>query len=127
MTNPSIRTVPTADPATYAFEIDGKVTSDEMEAMADRMNAAFDAHDKVNMVLIFRRFDGSELGAGYDWSSIKSRVRSLTNVDKYVAVGAPAAAEKMIEAMDLVIPVEARTFDLAEIDAAWAFVGTRPV
>ena len=126
MSTATIFTIPTTDPATYAFEIKGKVRSQDMETMADMMNEAFDAHDKVNMLLVFTDYDGSEMGAGYDWSSIKSRFRSLANVDKYVAVGAPDAASGMIEMMGKVMPVEARTFDLAELDAAWAYVGARP-
>ncbi len=122
----TIRRIPTTDPATFAFEIDGEVTSEEMEAMADLMNAAFDTHDKVNMMLIFRDYEGSELGAGFQWSSIRSRFRALTHVDKYVVVGAPDAAETMIDTMGKLIPVEAKTFDLAEVDAAWTFVGARP-
>ncbi|WP_371156599.1 STAS/SEC14 domain-containing protein [Jannaschia sp. 2305UL9-9] len=121
-----IHRIPTTDPATYAFSIDGKVTADEMEAMGEEMNAAFDLYDKVNMLLIFEHYDGSEVGAGLDWESIKSRFRSLTSVDKYVAVGAPEDASAMIEAMGSVIPVEAKTFEKADLDAAWAYVGARP-
>ena len=122
----AITLVPTNDPKTYAFEIDGEVGADEMEAMADLMNQAFDAHDKVNMLLIFRRYAGREAGAGFDWSSIKSRFRSLGKVEKYVAVGAPEDASEMIERMGSLIPVDAKTFPMAELDAAWAHVGARP-
>lgn len=122
----TVRRIAATDPATFAFEIDGEVTAAEMEGMADVMNAAFDTHDTVNMLLIFRRYEGSEAAAGFDWSSIRSRFRALAKVDKYVTVGAPDAAETMIETMATVMPIEARTFDLDEIDAAWAYVGARP-
>lgn len=127
MTSSTIRRVATTTPQVYAFEIDGKVTSDDMEDMANVMNAAFDAHDSVDMLLIFRHFDGSEVGAGFDWASIKSRFRSLTNVGQYVVVGAPDSAADMIELMGKVIPVEAKTFEMAELDKAWAAVDARPV
>lgn len=127
MPDQTIRRVATTNPNVYAFEIDGKVSSEEMEDMADLMNTAFDTHDKVDMLLIFRHFDGSEMGAGYDWSSIKSRFRAVTNVGKYVVVGAPEEAETMIEVFGKLIPVEAMTFDLAELDTAWAEVDARPV
>lgn len=126
MTSQTIRRIATTKSDVYAFEIDGKVSADEMAQMADVMNAAFDAPDKVDMLLIFRKFDGSEMGAGYDWSSIKSRFRSVTNVGKYVVVGAPEEAATMIEVMGKIIPVEAMTFDMGELDAAWAAVGARP-
>ncbi|MCK0167943.1 STAS/SEC14 domain-containing protein [Jannaschia sp. S6380] len=123
----TIHRIAAEPPTVYAFEITGEVAADDMEAMADTMNAAFDAHDKVSMLLIFDDFRGSETGAGFDWSSIKSRFRSLANVEKYATVGAPGSAETMIAAMGKVIPVEARTFDPGEIHEAWAYVGARPV
>lgn len=127
MTNQTVRRLPTSRDDLYAFEIDGKVTAAEMEAMADQMNAAFDTHDSVDMLLIFRDFDGSEIGAGYDWSSLKSRIRSLAKVDKYVAVGAPQEAATMIEVLGKLMPVETKAFPMSELDAAWDFMGARPI
>ena len=127
MTAQTIRRIRTTNPQVYAFEIDGKVTAEEMEQMAETMNTAFDAQDTVDMLLIFRVYDGSEVGAGFDWASIKSRFRSLTNVGRYVVAGAPDAAADMIELMGKVIPGEAKTYALSELDAAWAAVDARPV
>ncbi len=126
MTSPAIRRVATTNPKVYAFEIDGEVSGEEMAEMADTMNAAFDAQEKVDMLLIFRDYEGSEMGAGLDWSSIKSRFRSLANVDKYVAVGAPDSAAAMIEVMGKIIPVEARTYPMSQLDVAWTYLGARP-
>ncbi|UWQ18834.1 STAS/SEC14 domain-containing protein [Jannaschia sp. M317] len=126
MPAPTIRRIPTVDPATFAFEIEGEVSAEEMETLAKQMNAAFDTYDQVNMLLVFAPYGGSELGAGLDWESIRSRFRSLSHVNKYAVVGAPEGAAMMIEAVGRMIPVEARTFDLPDIDAAWDFVGTRP-
>ena len=78
------------------------------------------------MVLVFRDFDGSEAGAIWDGDVIASRFRSLTNVGKYVVVGAPDSAQGMIETMSKLMPVEAHTFALAEIDKAWAVVKVEP-
>ena len=111
----------------YAFEIRGEVSEEAMESMAKTMNAAFDAHDgKVDMLLVFRDFDGSEAGATLDLDVVASRLRALTNVARYVVVGAPDAANTMIEAMATLMPVEAHTFPLARLDEAWALLGARP-
>lgn len=97
-------------PWIYAFRITGEVTSDDMEAMAQTMNAAFDAHADVDMMLVFISGEGSEAGASLDAEVMKSQFRSLSNVRHYVAVRAPDAAESMIRTMDTVMPVDARTF-----------------
>ena len=104
----------------YAFEITGKVSKEDMESMAKTMNAAFDAHDgKVDMMLIFTDYDGSEFGATLDDDVIASRFRAVTNVGKYVVVGAPDSAESAINLFGKLLPVETHTFELSEIDKAW--------
>ncbi|WP_179378860.1 SpoIIAA family protein [Jannaschia marina] len=123
----AVRAIQTTVPDVFAFEIDGEVSAADMEAMAEKMNAAFDAWPRVSLVLIFRSYEGSELGAGFDWASIKSRLRSLSNLDKYVVVGAPEGAERMIEGLGRILPVEAMTFDLSEMAEAWEAVGAKPV
>ena len=119
--------IPVDKASVYAFEITGKVSADAMESMAKQMNAVFDAHEeKVDMLLLFRDFEGSEFGASLDGDVIRSRFRALTNVDKYVVVGAPDSAETMLKMMGAIIPVEAHTFDLKELNQAWALLGVSP-
>ena len=123
----AVRRVPTDREDLYAFEIDGEVSAEAMEAMAETMNRAFDAHeDRVDMLLVFRDYGGSEAGAALDADVIASRFRSLVNVRRYVVVGAPAGANAMIEAIGKLIPVEATAFGADELDAAWTLLGARP-
>ncbi|TFL17679.1 STAS/SEC14 domain-containing protein [Jannaschia formosa] len=122
----AVRQISTTSPTVYAFEIDGKVSAAEMKAMGETMNEAFDRHQEVNMLLIFRRFEGSEMGASMNWDAMTSQVRSVAKVGRYVTVGAPDSAKAMIEAMGKIIPVEAKTFDMHELDLAWSYVGARP-
>lgn len=114
----SILQVNTSRDDLYAFRITGEVSSEDMEAMAEHMNAVMDAHEnQIDMLLIFDRYDGAESGASFGWESIKSRFKALSNVNRYVVVGAPDSAQQMIDAMGSVIPVKAETYD-TEI-AAW--------
>ncbi|KIN75373.1 DUF3478 domain containing protein [Sulfitobacter noctilucae] len=101
----------------YAFRITGEVSREDMTAMAEFMNDVFDKHEKVDMLMIFDRYEGAETGASFSWEALKSRVRSITNVDRYVVVGAPDAAQSLIEVMDSLMPVDAETFDTEP--AAW--------
>ncbi|WP_415404981.1 STAS/SEC14 domain-containing protein [Tateyamaria sp. SN3-11] len=110
----------------YAFRLTGKITDDAMEDMAEYMNTAFDAHhDKIDMLMIFDRFEGSEFGASWDWDVIKSRFKALSNVDRYVVVGAPDRADKMIALMDRILPVNAETFE--DEAAAWQALGAKAI
>lgn len=114
---PSITQVATNRPDLFAFRITAEVSREDMTDMAEYMNRVFDQTDKVDMLMIFDRYEGAEAGASLSWESLKSRFRSVSNVGRYVVVGAPEAAENMIKIMDHLIPVKAETFD-KEI-AAW--------
>lgn len=110
----------------YAFRLSGKITDDAMEDMAEYMNGVFDAHeDKIDMLMIFDHFDGSEFGAGWDWDVIKSRFKSISSVNRYVVVGAPDRADSMIGFMDNILPVKAETFDDEAL--AWQSLQARAV
>lgn len=101
----------TGRPATLAFRIDGRVTQPEMKMLSDRMLEAFDAHDRIDLLLIFDRFAGSEPGASLSAPTLKAQTASLWNVRAYVVAGAPDEADQTIETMGRVIPVKAKTFE----------------
>lgn len=124
--NAAIEPIPNDNPRVYAFRIRGEVRSEDMERMAELMNEAFDQHEVVDMLLRFENYDGAETGASLDWEVIRSRFRSLVNVDKYVVVGAPHRAQGIIEFMGNLIPVDARTFGEREEAEAWAYLRAQP-
>ncbi|MGR3467205.1 MAG: SpoIIAA family protein [Shimia sp.] len=111
----------TPRPDFHAFRVHPGFDRTGMEAMAKHMNDAMDAPGKIDLLIEFAPgFDMSDSPSGTGWESFKTNFKSLTNIDRYVVVGAPETAEKMIGAMDKIIPVDARTYDHAEREAAWA-------
>jgi len=125
LSTPSIRELPAPRPRLNAFRITGTVTQEDMAAMGARMVDVFEASDeKVDMLLIFDGYAGSETLAGLSWPAIKSRTQALWSVDRYVVAGAPEGAAEMIEAMDKVMPVQAETYPTEA--EAWAALGARP-
>lgn len=126
LTMSSVTQLPTSAEHVYAFDVHGHLTAEESDVLAKLMNDAFDRHERVNMLFRLTRFEGSDATGLFDWDVLKSRFRSLSKVDRYAVVGAPDAARSMIETMDKVISVDARTFDTEDEAAAWDFVGSAP-
>lgn len=110
LNTPTLQEKPTDRPGLYAFRVTGTVTKNDMTAMAEYVNALFEAHDQIDMMLVFEGYDGSETGAGLSWENVKSRVAALSNVRHYLVVGAPESAADMISVMDKLIPVDAKAF-----------------
>lgn len=123
-TSAPIRPRATPRPTLLAFDIVGKIDRVAIEAMAHRIDAAFAAYDRIDILLIMLDFEGMETAAAFDPEALSAQARSLRHVRKYGVVGAPAWARAMIEVFDFLSPVEAKTFDLAEEADAWAWVET---
>ncbi|MGF1552764.1 MAG: STAS/SEC14 domain-containing protein [Paracoccaceae bacterium] len=128
LTTDAIRQIPASDERVYAFRIEGGVGTDEMADLARTMNEAFDRHDEpIRMLLILHDFGGpGDAVAGFSLEGLRAQFRSPARVGRYAVVGAPEIARRMIEANDKIAPIDARTFDPGEEDAAWAFVEARP-
>jgi hypothetical protein len=109
-------------PTLIVFEISAKIAKADIEAMAQQIDAAFDAYDKIDILLIMTDFEGMDAGAAFDREALGAQARSIRHVRKYGVVGAPAWARAMIEVSDFLSPVDAKTFDLAEEAEAWAWI-----
>jgi hypothetical protein len=113
-------------PTLLVFEISAKIAKSDIEAMAREVEAAFDAHDKIDMLLIMTDFEGMDADAAFDREALGAQARSIRHVRKYGVVGAPAWARAMIGVSDFLSPVDAKTFDLAEEAQAWAWIEESP-
>lgn len=112
----------TPRPDLVAFEIKDKITKPDIEWMSSLTDQAMQQHEQIDMLLIMANYEGSELGAKFDGYANSVKARSVAHIRKYVVVGAPAFAEAMIKLSGLIMPVETKTFDLADEDAAWAYL-----
>jgi hypothetical protein len=119
---PTIRRRGHTRPSLLAFEIAGKISKADIEDMALQINQAFDAYDRIDLLLIMSDFEGMDTGAAFDRLALDAQIRSIRHVRKYGVVGAPAWARAMIEFSAFLSPVETKTFDLAEDAQAWAWI-----
>lgn len=123
-TTSSVMQTPNDVDGLFSFTIRGEVTREDMEAMAEFMLARFAEWEKVDMLLVFARYDGAETGAALGAEAVKAQFRSLTHVRNYVVAGAPEAAGTMIETFTKIMPVDGRAFDTEA--EAMAFLRAEP-
>ena len=123
---PAIQRRPSPRDTLLVFEITGKISKGDIEDMAHQVEAAFNSLETIDLLLIMSDFEGLEIGAIFDAPSMEAQARSIKHVRKYGVVGAPSFARAMIEAFGHVSPVEAKTFDLSEQAAAWAWIESDP-
>lgn len=119
---PSIERRASHRPTLLVFDVRAKITKADIEHMAAQVEQGFDAYEKVDILLIMTHFDGMDIDAVFDREALGAQLDSIRHVRKYGVVGAPAWARSMIEFSDLLSPVEAKTFDLAEEQDAWTWI-----
>lgn len=122
----SIHETPAGRPDLIAFEISAKITKTDIEWMAAKVQTAFDRLDAIDMLIVMRDYDGLEIGAVFDFESLKAGTRSLGHVRRYAVVGAPAWAEAMINVFSPLTPVEEKTFKLEDEAEARLWVSAPP-
>lgn len=118
----SIAMQTTARADLLAYEILAKIEKEDIEWMAENVEAAFAHQDIVDIILIMRNYQGAELSAVFNLEALKSQADSARHVRKYAVVGAPLWAKAMINLFSPVSPVEAKTFELADEAEAWMWV-----
>jgi hypothetical protein len=101
-------------PSLLTFEIRAKIAREDMQWMARRVDAALDAREQIDLLLLKANNDSAELGAVFDGEAAGVMMRSLKHVRRYWVVGAPGWARAMIELFKRTTPVEEMTFTLDE-------------
>lgn len=122
MNQPSIFRIPTEEPSLFAFEVRGKIRKGDLRLMAETVEQGFNMFERIDILILMTRYDGIELGAAFDPEGLSAQAQSVRHVRRYAVVGAPRWVETMITIGDSLSPVDARTFDLAEAEEAWAWV-----
>lgn len=113
-------------PDLLAFEIRDRITKADIEWMSEVTDTAMQSLDTIDMLIVMSNYEGSDLGATFDGYAASVKARSLAHIRRYVVVGAPAFAKAMIDLSGFVMPVETKTFDLADEAAAWAWLAKDP-
>lgn len=123
MTERAITRLPTTRSDLFAFEVRGRIEKYDITQMARTLEAAFTRHDKVDILILVKDWEGIAAGAVFDSEALAAQARANTHVRRYAVVGAPAWASMMINLFSPLTPVEEKTFALAEEREAWAWVG----
>jgi len=119
---PGIRVVETGRPGTWAFEIDGKLTRHDLEAVAERFTS--EAPSRVLGKIV--RFGGTEIGGLVDDDFVRMKLAALSSVERYALVGGPDWLASWVSLIDGLAKADIRHFPLEEEAAAREWIGAGP-
>lgn len=104
------------------FEVIAQLHAADMRWMGATVSQAMGACERIDILLLIRRFEGATAGAVFEPTALKAEVASITGVRRYGVVGAPSWAEAAITLGGWLSPVESKTFDADEEADARAWI-----
>ena len=122
----AFKIIDTDNPDVLGFEIDGKISAMEMDALANHFNERLEQGQPKRLLGRFKQYRGFSPSGIMDedfWVMKRDMIRTL---DRYAVVGAPKWMGSMIQALDPLFRVEIRSFDSDKEAEAWAWLEAQP-
>lgn len=123
---PSIRIIETDRADVLGFEIDGRITKADAEAIADYFNRSAPGDRPLRLLARVRKIDGAEVGALFGHKYLEMKIGLLERVERYAVVGGPLWLCAWISALEPLLKLELKHFPAEEEPAAWAWLNARP-
>ena len=123
---PSVRFIETDNPDVVAFELNGKLRGDEIEAIAGRFNPAMEGGGPIDLLGRIKRVDGVELAAIFNSDYLEMKLRGLRSVGRFALVGGPDWLSRWVAFIDPLVRIEIRHFAADEEAGAWQWLGANP-
>jgi hypothetical protein len=116
-----IRIVETGRLDVLAFEIDGRLTRQDLEAVAERFTTG-----PRRVLGKITRLGGAEIAGLVDEDLVKMKLAALSSVERYAIVGGPPWLAGWVSFIDAIAKAEIRHFRLEDEEAAWEWLGASP-
>ena len=105
-----------------AYEIDGRITVEDVDKVLVPLNAHMKGDEKINLLVRFKDYDGFDPAILTKGPLMVTKMNAISHLGRYAVVGAPKWMATMAGIVDAVMPFEMRMFDVSEDDAAWTWV-----
>jgi hypothetical protein len=111
---------PKSDDRVVAAEIDGQMTTEDMNILIERLQSIVDRGEKALLYIDMQNYKGFELGVMSE--KLKHMGMLWKALDKYAIVGASRWMEIWIDIVDPVTPQQIKHFSPDKADEAWAWL-----
>jgi hypothetical protein len=108
------------DEAIIEFTVAGKATREEFDELAPRIEAFIADHGAIRLIEVIEDFKGFE--PSLLWEGAKFDMKNLKHISHCAVVSDTGWMGPLVRLSSAVIPTSIRTFKLAELDAARAWI-----
>ncbi|GGA99787.1 STAS/SEC14 domain-containing protein [Brucella endophytica] len=126
-TIPVVRRIPTNREDAFAFAVEGHLSGADIENLYGLLEAAFEQHDKIDLLLRLDGFEGFDWAATFKDTTFAMQARSLKHIRRYAIVGGPAWISLSASMVKPFLSIEMKTFTAEEEPDAWKWIGAEEV
>jgi len=120
--SPAITTIETGSQTVLAYEISGRLTTEDIDLVATPMMATFDKYDSIDLLIRLKDYSSFDSELLLQRSVISMKLAALTHVRRYAIVGAKPWMDKLVSLFKPLAAMNIRTFDLREETDAWEWL-----
>jgi len=124
---PAIRRIETTRPDLLAIDIVGVVISADAENLFGLLEAAYALHPKIDVLVRLADYDGIEWAEIATETVEKGKALAADHVGRCASIGEPDWIAGMQGFLAPSTPVELKHFTAEEEEAAWRWLGSRPL
>jgi hypothetical protein len=122
----SVRLLGTTRPDVVAFEVDGRISGQDMHDLVARFDEALTTHEHLRVLVRVVAFDGVSLEALRAESLWSAKMRGLKQIERYALVVGPDWMERIVQRSTPLLPIKTRYFDREEERLAWDWLEAIP-
>lgn len=123
----AFKIIETDNPDVFGFEIDGHAAKAELDAISAHFRKAMENKDKVRFLGRIKEMGGFQLSGLLTGDYFALKREALERLERYAVVGGPAWLRTMLGTLAPMFKAEIRHFELEDEEAAWEWLGARPV
>jgi hypothetical protein len=107
----------------FAYEVDGRVTEQDIKDAVTELKSKFSKNEKINVLARIKSFKGFDLSALLNDDLYRVKYQTLSQVERYAVVGPPTWMRNFLELIDPALKLKIQVFDAEDENAAWEWVG----
>ncbi len=119
-----LKEIPTSTPHAVAFALKGKITGADIDAVAERLGEAYEAHDHVNVLLRIESAYRFQFDILRD-TLFDLKTEAARQLKRYAIVGGPKWLAGLVEVFNPLVRLEMAHFDAEEEEEAWMWLGAQ--
>lgn len=123
----AVRLIPTTRADTIALEINGRLAAEEVSQVVRDLNEMRRGKALKAILVLLRSLPGFDPSIVADGEYLRMKLALPSELDRYAVVGGPHWLEAWLKFWQPLVRVELQHFGKNEEDAAWRWIGAKPL